>query len=202
MRNLNRRAVLASAAALTAGSALAQGMAPFVRVALTTADGAILLELEAAKAPITTANFLRYVDAGRFDGAAFYRAVKTGHGAPAGLIQGGLRNDPAKLFPPIAHESTRTTGLTHTDGVISMARYEPGSATSDFFICVGDQLYLDADPTLPGDDLGFAAFGRVVQGMDVVRTILLSPRSPTAGEGSMRGQMLDPVVAISQARRA
>jgi peptidyl-prolyl cis-trans isomerase A (cyclophilin A) len=83
-----------------------------------------------------------------------------------------------------------------------MARYEPGSATSDFFICVGDQLYLDADPTLPGDDLGFAAFGHVVEGMDVVRDILLAPCSPTAGEGSMHGQMLDPPVAISRARRA
>ena len=202
MLTLDRRSVLARAAVLTAGGALAQSPTPLVRVALTTADGSIILDLEAAKAPVTTTNFLRYVDAGRFDGATFYRAVKTGSGAPAGLIQGGLQNDPARVFPPIAHESTRATGLTHTDGVISMARYEPGSAASEFFICVGDQLYLDADPSLPGDDLGFAAFGHVVEGMDVVRAILLAPRSPTAGEGSLRGQMLDPPVAISRARRA
>ena len=82
-----------------------------------------------------------------------------------------------------------------------MARYDPGSAQAEFFICVGDQLYLDADPTQPGDNLGFAAFGRVSGGMDVPRAILAAPTSPTEGEGVMRGQMLSPVVAIVSARR-
>ncbi len=173
-----------------------------VRVALVTGLGVITLELAANKAPITIANFLRYVDAKRFDGAAFYRAVHAGSGATNGLVQGGLRNDPTKVFPPIAHESTATSGLHHIDGTISMARYAPGSAQAEFFICVGDQPYLDADPSQPGDNLGFAAFGHVVSGMDVARAILAAPTSPTEGEGVMKGQMLSPVVTIVTARRA
>ncbi len=173
-----------------------------VRVALTTGLGRIILELAADKAPITVANFLHYVDGKRLDGAAFYRAVHAGSGSTTGLVQGGLRNDPTKVFPPVAHESTTATGLHHVDGTISMARYAPGSAASEFFICVGDQLYLDADPTQPGDNLGFAAFGRVADGMDVARAILAAPTSPTEGEGVMKGQMLSPVVPIITARRA
>jgi peptidyl-prolyl cis-trans isomerase A (cyclophilin A) len=127
--------------------------------------------------------------------------MKLSAAPPAGLIQGGLQNDPAKVLPPIAHESTTTTGLRHTDGVISMARYDPGKAASEFFICVGDEPSLDADPTQTGDNQGFAAFGKVAEGMDVVRRILLSPTSPTKGEGAMKGQMLDPVIPILSARR-
>ena len=172
-----------------------------VRVALTTGLGVITLDLAADKAPITVANFLRYVDAKRFDGAAFYRAVHAGSGSATGLVQGGLRSDPGRIYPPIAHESTTTTGLHHVDGAISMARYAPGSAASEFFICVGDQLYLDADPTQSGDNLGFAAFGRLADGMDVARVILAAPTSPTEGDGVMKGQMLSPVAPIVSARR-
>lgn len=172
-----------------------------VRVTLMTGLGAITLDLAADKAPLTVANFLRYVDAKRFDNTAFYRAVHAGLGSSTGLVQGGLRNDPARVYPPIAHESTTTTGLHHVDGTISMARYAPGSAASEFFICVGDQPYLDADPGQPGDNLGFAAFGRVAEGMDVARAILAAPTSPTEGEGVMKGQMLSPVVPIVSARR-
>ena len=188
-------------AALGTASVVRAQAAP-VRVALTTVPGVISLDLAAEKAPITVANFLRYIDAKRLDGSAFYRAVHAGSGATTGLVQGGLRNDPARVFPPIAHESTATTGLRHVDGTISMARYDPGSAQAEFFICVGDQLYLDADPSQPGDNLGFAAFGRVAAGMDVARAILAAPISPTEGEGVMRGQMLSPVVTIVSARRA
>jgi peptidyl-prolyl cis-trans isomerase A (cyclophilin A) len=118
-----------------------------------------------------------------------------------GLIQGGLQNDPAKLLPPIAHESTLQTGLSHTDGTISLARYAPGTATSDFFICAGNFTSLDADPNLPGDNLGFAAFGKVIEGMDVVRKILGSPTSPTKGaDAGMTGQILEPPVPIVSAR--
>ena len=173
-----------------------------IRVVLTTGLGVIALDLAADKAPMTVANFLRYVDGKRFDGAAFYRAVHAGSGSASGLVQGGLRNDPAKVFPPIAHESTAMSGLRHVDGTLSMARYAPGSAQAEFFICVGDQLYLDADPAQPGDNLGFAAFGRVAEGMDVARAILAAPTSPTEGEGVMKGQMLSPVVPIITARRA
>ena len=198
---LQRRAFLASGAALVAVPALA---APgLVYVKLTTPDGAIVLALDRAKAPITVANFLRYTDTNRYDGATFYRASRPkGYTADDyGSIQGGLQNDPAKLLKPIAHEPTTRTGLSHTDGAISMGRFAPGSATSDFFICVGDNTYLDANPKAKGDNLGYAAFGYVVEGMEVVRKILVKPVSPTAGVGAMKGQMLRRPVIIQSARR-
>ena len=201
MTQLTKRAVLAGAGSIAASSAFSQTAAA-PRVAMQTAAGAITLELAADRAPITCANFLRYVDAKRFDGAVFYRALKLSPQPPAGLIQGGVKNAPDKAFPPIAHESTKTTGLSHKDGTLSMARYDPGTATSEFFICIGDITSLDADPSQAGDNQGFAAFGRVVEGMDVVRAILASPVSATAGEGSMKGQMLEPEVAILGVRRA
>lgn len=170
------------------------------RVEITTSLGAITLELDQAHAPRTTANFLRYVDARRFDGTTFYRAMNLGQSA--GLIQGGLRNAPGKLFPPVIHEPTSQTGLTHkAEGTISMAREAPGSATADFFITLGDLSSLDADPAKPGDNSGFAAFGHVVAGMDVVRQIMAAPVSPTEGTPAMKGQMLAPPVRIVSARR-
>jgi peptidyl-prolyl cis-trans isomerase A (cyclophilin A) len=204
MSHPHRRAILAGSGALVASSALAQTPAPAAlpRVLLQTADGPITIELAADKAPVTCANFLHYVDAKRYDGGVFYRAMKLNPQPPAGLIQGGVKNDPAKSFPPIAHESTKATGLSHKDGTVSMARYDPGTATSEFFICIGDIPSLDADPSQSGDNAGFAAFGHVVDGMDTVRKILAAPVSATAGEGSMKGQMLDPEVAIVSARRA
>jgi peptidyl-prolyl cis-trans isomerase A (cyclophilin A) len=170
-----------------------------VRVSLQTCEGAIVLELEKERAPITTANFLRYVDQKRLDGTSFYRAAKVAEGY--GLIQGGTRNDPKRTLPPIAHEPTNRTGLTNNDGAISMARNAPGSAAGDFFLIVGDMSSLDADPSQPGDNAGFAAFGHVVEGMDVVRKILDAPTSPTEGEGVMKGQMLAPQIRILTARR-
>jgi peptidyl-prolyl cis-trans isomerase A (cyclophilin A) len=217
MRRTSRRALLGAAAALVATAAAAQGVPPPVaapgpaasppppsrpRVALQTAAGPIVIELAADHAPITCANFLRYVDAQRFDGGTFYRALKLVADPLTGLVQAGVKNDPARSFPPIAHESTAVTGLSHKDGAVSMARYDPGTATSEFFICVGDIVSLDADPTQAGDNQGFAVFGKVVEGMDAVRRILLSPVSPTAGDGALKGQMLDPEIALASARRA
>ena len=169
-----------------------------VRVALETSAGRIVIEADLARAPITAGNFLRYVDARRLDGMDFYRAMKTGPGA--GLIQGGVR-DARKLYPPIAHEPTSQTGLSHVDGAVSVPRFAPGTAQGDFTIMVGDQLYLDAGPNSGGDGLGYAVLGRVVEGMDVVRRILEAPTSPTEGEGVMRGQMLAPRIRIVTARR-
>ena len=183
-------------AALVAAPAAAQP-AP-VRVAIETVAGRIVAEIDVAHAPVTAANFLRYVDAHRLDGIDFYRAMRTG--PEAGLVQAGVR-DSSKLFPPIAHEPTSQTGLSHVDGALSMARFAPGSATADFSIMVGPQLYLDAGPGSGGDGLGYAVFGRVVVGMDVVRRILAAPTSPTEGEGPMRGQMLSPRIRISAVRR-
>ena len=204
MTHATRRATLAGAGAFAASSAIAQAPAPPAappRVILQTADGPITIELAADKAPVTCANFLRYVDAKRFDGGAFYRALKLSPQPLAGLMQGGVKNDPAKAFPPIAHESTKATGLSHKDGAVSMARYDPGTATSEFFICIGDVVSLDADPSQSGDNADFAVFAHVVDGMDTARKILSDHVSATGGEGSMKGQMLDPEVAIVSARR-
>ena len=192
-----RRSLFALAALLlTAGPVTAQEATPAAtRVALDTSAGTIVIELD-PRAPLTVANFLRYVDEDRLDGTSFYRAMNLG--AAGGLIQGGASGASDRVLPGVAHEPTSQTGLRHTDGVISMARFEPGTATGDFFIIVGDGMSsLNASPTDPG----FAAFGRVVEGMDVVRAILASPRSPTAGEGVMVGQMLEPKIEIRDARR-
>ncbi|WP_136162135.1 peptidylprolyl isomerase [Sphingomonas flavalba] len=170
-----------------------------VAVVLETSAGAITLALEKERAPVTTANFLRYVDQKKLDGTTFYRAVNVV--ADFGLIQGGTIGEAKRTLPPIAHEPTSTTGLTHTDGTISMARAEPGTAAGDFFITVGDMPSMDADPSQPGDNAGYAAFGHVIAGMDVVRGILAAPTSPTEGEGSMIGQMLSPRITILSARR-
>jgi len=171
-----------------------------VNVVITTTEGPITVALEKTRAPKTTANFLRYVDAKRFDGITIYRAMKIGEGL--GLIQGGAQNDPKRLFPPVAHEPTTQTGLSNKDGAIAMARDAPGTATADFFIAVGDISTLDAQPGQPGDNLGYAAFGHVTAGMDLVKRILEAPTSPTTGPPGMVGQMLAPPIKILTVRRA
>lgn len=175
-----------------------------VDVAITTALGVITVELDTAHAPITTANFLRYADQKRFDGTVFYRAMRLGWGTqPNGLVQGGTQGDPKRVLKPIAHEPTSATGIKHTAGTISMARYAPGTATGDFSILLSDLPGLDAQPGSddPEAAAGFAAFGHVVDGMDVVRKIYDAPLSPTKGEGVLKGQMLEPPVRIISVRR-
>lgn len=213
-----RRTLIALAALAFAPSALAQPVPaptpaatptpaappkPNPRVKIETAQGAIVVELYAGKAPITVANYLKYVDRGLFNGATFYRASRPpGYTAvDYGSIQGGLQNDPKKVLPPIAHESTIKTGLTHGDGTISMGRHAPGTAQSDWFICLGDMSYLDADPKNPKANPGFAAFGQVVEGLDVVRKIIALPVDPNRGEGAMKGEMLKQPVRISRISR-
>jgi peptidyl-prolyl cis-trans isomerase A (cyclophilin A) len=183
----------------TAGTAEVPAALPpaTVKVMLHTALGDIVLALEKERAPITTANFLRYVDSRRLDGTEFYRAMKADEEGDSGLIQGGLRGNPKRVFKPIAHEPTTATGLSHLSGAISMARAAPGTANADFFIVLGDLTSLDARP----DEPGYAVFGRVVDGLDVVRAILQQPRSD-AGEGVMKGQMLAAPVKILTARRS
>jgi peptidyl-prolyl cis-trans isomerase A (cyclophilin A) len=170
-----------------------------VRVRLETEAGAIVVALDARRAPITTANFVRYVDEGRFDGTTFYRASRTPGSEGRGFIQGGIRRDVRRMFPAILHEPTSETGLTHREGTISMARAETGAgAIGDFFITASAMPTLDARRGSPG----YAAFGRVVEGMDVVRRILAAPTVANAGRGAMRGQMLSPTIRILSARRA
>jgi peptidyl-prolyl cis-trans isomerase A (cyclophilin A) len=175
-----------------------------IRVSLTTSMGVITLDLESKRAPVTTANFLRYVDQKRFDGTNFYRAMKLGSaedGTPWGLIQGGTQNNPKRILKAIAHEPTTKTGIKHEIGTISMARWAPGTATGDFSILMSAMPALDADPTQPGDNAGYAAFGRVVEGMEIVRKILSAPTSPALGQGFMKGQMIAAPVKIISARR-
>ena len=157
--------------------------------------------IEKGRAPITAGNFLRYVDQKRLDGTSFYRAVKIGDSGEYGLVQGGVRGDPKRALKPIAHEPTTVTGLSHVTGAISMARLAPGTAMMDFFIVLGNLPGMDAQPDAPGDNLGYAVFGRVIEGMDVVRAILERPHSATAGQGVMKGQILETPVTIVTVRR-
>lgn len=196
---IGRRALIAAGLLAAAPfPALAAGAKP--RVVIQTDHGAIIVELEDKKAPITSANFLRYVDAHKYDGGTFYRASKTKGVKGAGSIQGGPP-DRARRFAPIAHESTRQTGIKHGVGTISMARNAPGSATCDFFICASSLPYLDAHPGAAGDNQGFAAFGQVVQGLDIVKKILALPANGPAPYPVMKGQMLEPKVAIISMKR-
>lgn len=146
---------------------------------ISTDLGDIIIELYADKAPITTANFLQYVDSEKLNGAAcFYRVVRPNNQPnnpiKIEVIQGGFATDSLiekKQLLPIQHESTKETGILHLNGTISMARLDPGTASSEFFICIGDQPELDFGGKRNPDGQGFAAFGRVIEGMDVVRKI-------------------------------
>lgn len=160
-----------------------------------------MLELEKVRAPLTTANFLRYVDQKRFDGTNFYRALKFPGDGPIGLVQGGVRNAAKRVLPPIAHESTVATGLTHDNGAISMARGAPGTAAGDFFIILGNLSGLDGNLAAAGDKDGYAVFGHVVEGFENIVTIQAAPTSATAGEGAMKGQMIEAPITIVSARR-
>lgn len=148
-------------------------------VEIVTAYGDVEVELYPDKAPVTAAAFLSYVDSGYYKNTSFYRLLGNDN-VPAefnsGLIQGGLfTNNPTLLnrVPGIAHEPTGKTRLTHTSGTISLARTTPGTASTEFFICIGDQTQFDANQA--ADSLGFAAFGKVIKGMDVIRRIQNNP---------------------------
>ncbi len=198
---LRRRKLLVGAGVLLAAPAgvLAGEVKP--EVAIHTNHGVILVELEARRAPITAANFLRYVDAQKYDGGSFFRAARTPGAPQQGTIVGGPapRTHP---YPPIAHESTTQTGLRHTTGTLSLGRFAPGSATSDFFICASPEPYLDAHPGAPGDNLGFAAFGQVVRGLAVVRRILSLPTNGASPFPDQKGQWLHPPVPILRMQRS
>jgi len=182
-------AVLAQQPAATATAQATAPKADLVPVAIETSLGRIVIALDRGRAPATTANFLRYVDAGRLNGESFYRAMNYPGG---GLIQGGVTSDSRKLYPAVEHEPVSKTGISHVAGTVSMANGGPGTARSDFFIMASDSPAFDAD---------FAAFGRVIEGMDVVKKVLAAPTSPTKGEGVMKGQMLEPKVKIVSAAR-
>src|SRR5688500_58695 len=176
-----------------------------VRVRVQTELGDIVVEVDEAKAPATAANFLRYVDAGHYDGGMWHRTVKMNNQPESPVkievIQAGVNPDRAKDgFPPIALERTSKTGILHKDGVISMARGAPDSATSGWFICVNDQPSLDFGGARNPDGQGFAAFGRVISGMDVVRKIQASPSSTNMATNA-EAQRLAPPIRILKASR-
>ncbi|EAT09794.1 peptidylprolyl isomerase [Sphingobium sp. 10 DY56-G10] len=198
-----RQLALILAALLSIAPASAQTSAPpadpaDVRVTMLTEQGPVVIAVHSGKAPVTAANFLKYVDQKRLDGTAFYRGVGA---ADYGFVQGGAQNDPKRILPPIAHEPTTQTGLVHDEGALSMARYAPGSATGDFFVVLGRMPSMDAHPDASGDNQGFAVFAHVVEGLDVIKAILIAPKSPTKGEGVMKGQMLETPVKILSVRR-
>jgi peptidyl-prolyl cis-trans isomerase A (cyclophilin A) len=168
-----------------------------VRVVVDTEAGRIELEIDPGRAPITSGNFLFYVDAGHFDGGQFHRTV-TPDNQPDNevrieVVQASVAaGKEREARPPIALERTSSTGLLHRDGTVSMARSEADSATSSFFICIGDQPELDFGGKRNPDGQGFAAFGRVVSGMDVVKKIQTSPHQL---------QRLSPPIRIRSVRR-
>lgn len=167
------------------------------QVALQTEKGRIVIDVDTVNAPVTAQNFLKYVQAGFYDGGAFHRTVKPDNQPQNRIriqvVQAGVNPDRRKdEFAPIPLERTAKTGLKHVDGAISMARSLPDSATSDFFICIGPQPSLDFGGMRNPDGQGFAAFGRVLEGMDVVKAIQTAPAE---------GQSLRPPVRILKATR-
>jgi peptidyl-prolyl cis-trans isomerase A (cyclophilin A) len=195
-----RRTVLV---ALAAAPLAAAAKPREVRVRLVTEKGAIIIALYPDLAPITVANFLAYADQGLMKGGSFYRTVSPkndNNPATISVIQGGL-GDAGTHLAPITHETTKVTGLRHVDGVISMARDKPGSATSEFFICLGDNPALDYGGARNKDGQGFAAFGKVVKGMDVVRAIHDAPTVTKADDPYMKGQIIDKPVKILELSR-
>lgn len=197
---MKRRPVLALAAAACVPTRThAATPTTLVRTRVVTAVGAFDIEVDTAVAPVTVANYLAYVDRRLLDQATVYRVVTLVNQPPdthfrIEVVQWGLdlSDDKDAALPAIAHESTRETGLRHLDGTVSMARSQPGTATSEFFICIGDQASLDFGGGRNPDGQGFAAFGRVMSGQDVVRAL------HAQGQAAQR---LSPPIAITSVRR-
>jgi len=178
--------------------AVGQGSPSPVRVVMQTDLGDIEIEVDTVHAPVSAANFLRYVDGGLYDGGRFHRTVRPDNqvSKPVKIevIQGAANQERSDgFFPAIPLERTSVTGLRHLDGTVSMARSTPDTGTHEFFVCIGDQPSLDFGGARNPDGQGFAAFGRVVRGMDVVRRIQSAPAA---------GERLTPPVTIRSARRA
>lgn len=166
-------------------------------VLISTSFGDIEIELYQTKAPRSVAAFLSYIDSGYYAKSAFYRVLRTEGltGDNSGMIQGGAwqNNDPRiAAVPGIPHESTQLTGLTHTTGMVSLARTKPGTAGTEFFICIGDQTQYDYGNEHNGDREGYAAFGKVIKGMKVVREIQ---------NEKTNGESFTPVITIKSIRR-
>ncbi len=189
--------VMASTGGAAAAPPAATHEPPIVRVRFVTAAGPIIVALDARHAPGTVANFLAYVDDGRFEGTSFYRATRRKTAPNTGFVQGGIGTDSHRMLGVVPLEPTSKTGLKHLDGTLSMARYERSdSGSGNFSIMVGANPSLDARPGF----VGYAAFGRVIAGMDVVRAMLARPTLP-GGDGAFKGQMMAKPVTIVRAER-
>ena len=194
---------IAAAALIACLSTIATAEDATVRTIMSTDLGDIKIDVYVDKAPISAANFLQLADGGHLDGGTFYRVVsyENDKGSPKiEVIQGGL-NEEEGPFPPIEHETTEQTGILHTDGVISMARGDVGTASTEFFIVIGDQPGLDYGEVRNPDEQGFAAFGKVVSGMDVVRAIKESPADGRSDSDYTKGQILTEPIAIISVKR-
>lgn len=190
-----RRLIAALALLFLAAPAFAQATA---RVRLETTIGPIVIEVDLKRAPITARNFITYAEEKRFDGTTFYRAARNRRDATKGLVQGGIDHKVRRARVPIAHEPTSRTGLRHVDGTVSMARNAPGTAMGDFFVTVGPAAYLDARD----GNVGYAAFGRVVQGMPLIKRMLAMPTWPGGRSRTTMGQQIKAPVKILTARLA
>jgi peptidyl-prolyl cis-trans isomerase A (cyclophilin A) len=202
---MNRRAFVKTIAAASLMAAAPYAQSTPVRVLVQTELGDIVVEVDQVKAPNTAANFLKYVDAGHYNGGVWHRTVKLDNQPESTVkievIQAGVNPEFAKSgFPPIALERTSVTGLRHKDGAISMARGMPDSATSGWFICIDDQPSLDFGGARNPDGQGFAAFGRVVKGMDVVRKIQMAPSSADRKTNAAAQRLTPPIKIIKAAR--
>src|SRR5688572_5771308 len=191
--------------AVVSATALVSTQSKTVRVRVQTELGDIVIEVDPVKAPVTTANFLKYVDGGHYDGGVFHRTVKMDNQPESTVkievIQAGVNPDRAKEgFAAIPLERTSVTGILHKDAVVSMARGAPDSATSGWFVCINDQPSLDFGGARNPDGQGFAAFGRVISGMDVVRKIQASPSSTNMATNA-EAQRLAPPIRILKASR-
>ena len=205
-----RRIIAVAALALCAFPLLdvqagAQTASQLVRVRIDTALGAFEVEIDSARAPVTATNFLKYVDGGHYDGGVFHRTVKMDNQPESSVkievIQAGVNPERAKEgFPAIALERTSVTGILHKDGVVSMARGAPDSATSGWFVCINDQPSLDFGGNRNPDGQGFGAFGRVVDGMDVVRKIQAAPSSTTRTTNTEAQRLTPPITIVKVAR--
>jgi peptidyl-prolyl cis-trans isomerase A (cyclophilin A) len=169
------------------------------RVKVETKYGDIIIELYPAKAPKTIAAFLANVDAGNYKNTSFYRILsdenQPSNAPKANLIQGGMwkaNYEKSRTLPRVLHETTKQTGILHTNGVVSLARLEPGTGSTEFFICVGDQHGFDYGGANNSDGQGYTAFGKVIKGMDVVRSIYNCPEDE---------QSFDPPIAIYNIKR-
>ncbi len=198
---MNRRdASAALMLSATVPAALAQAAGERVFTQVDTPLGSFVIEVNTARAPLTVKNYLAYVEAGQLDHGAVYRIV-TPSNQPATtkhrieVVQWGRhqRDDQPAPRPPIAHETTQQTGLRHRDGTVSMARLGPGTATAEFFICINDQPELDFGGGRNPDGQGFAAFGQVVQGRDVVQKLY--------ARGNPANQYIEPPIEVLRVRR-